>query len=197
MTPDAPAGTGRLAPHGDVQISAERDADPVQQQQRRGAQHLRQINRHAVRIGDRVHQRPRQIHQPAAPQHAIGEFENMQADRIAAGRLVVADKSLGLQRPQNVVRGAAMEAGGAGDLARIQRPLRTVQDAQHFCRRDNRAHRFARIASAEIDRQRSRRAAPLGSVSRPFAWRVLERESAGCGRSISRLIKRIDPSRTA
>jgi hypothetical protein len=64
-----------------------------------------------------VHQRPRQIHQPAATQHAIGEFENMQADRIAAGRLVVTDKSLGLQRPQDVVGGAAMETGGAGDLA--------------------------------------------------------------------------------
>ena len=43
-----------------------------------------------------------------------------------------------------------MEAGGAGDLAGIQRPVRTMQDAQHFCRRDDRAHRFARIALAEI-----------------------------------------------
>ena len=43
-----------------------------------------------------------------------------------------------------------MEAGGAGDLACIQRPFRTMQDAQHLCRRDNRAHRLARIALAEI-----------------------------------------------
>ena len=64
-----------------------------------------------------MHQRPRQIHQPAATQHAIGEFENMQADRIAAGRLVETDKSLGVERPQNVVGGAAMEARAAGDLA--------------------------------------------------------------------------------
>ena len=97
-----------------------------------------------------MHQRPRQIHQPAATQDAIGEFENMQADRIAAGRLVETDKSLGLERPQNVVRGAAMEAGGAGDLACIQRPLRTMQDAQHCCRRDNRAHWFSQLAPAEI-----------------------------------------------
>ena len=74
----------------------------------------------------------------------------MQADRIAAGRLVVPDKFLSLQRPQNVVGGAAMEAGGARDLACIQRPLRTMQDAQHFCRCDNRAHRFTPIAPAEI-----------------------------------------------
>src|SRR6516165_11735836 len=81
---------------------------------------------------------------------AIGEFENVQAERIAAGRLVVSDKSLGLQRPQNVVRGAAMETGEARDLAGIQRPLRAVQDAQHFCRRDDRAYRFARIAPDEF-----------------------------------------------
>src|SRR5258708_160775 len=74
----------------------------------------------------------------------------MQADRIAAGRLVVPDKSLGLQRPQNVVGGATMEARRAGDPARIQRPLRTVPDAQHFARRDNRSHWFARVATAEI-----------------------------------------------
>src|SRR5271163_4709798 len=74
----------------------------------------------------------------------------MQADRIAAGRLVISDKSLGLQRPQDVVGGAAMEARGAGDLARMQRPLRTMQDAQHSCRRDNRAHWFAPVPPAEI-----------------------------------------------
>ena len=74
----------------------------------------------------------------------------MEADRIAARRLVVADKVLGLQRPQDVVGGAAMEAGNAGDLARIQRPLRAMQNAQHLCRRDNRAYRFARTALAEI-----------------------------------------------
>src|SRR5215469_10755590 len=74
----------------------------------------------------------------------------MKADRIAAGRLVVPDKSLGLQCPQNVVRGTAMEPGSAGDLAGIQRPLRVMQDTQHFCRRDDRTHWLARIAPAEI-----------------------------------------------
>src|SRR6202011_5083420 len=99
----------------------------------------------------------------------------MQADRIAAGRLVVPDKFLSLQRPQDVVGGAAMEAGGAGDLARIQRPLRTMQDAQHFCRRDNRADRFAPITFAEITGadSLSDRASPLG-----FAPLCLE--GAGC-----------------
>jgi hypothetical protein len=97
-----------------------------------------------------VHQRPRQIHEPTAAQDAIGEFENVQAKRIAVGRLVVSDKSGGLQRPQNVVRSAAMEAGRARDLACIQRPLRVMQDAQHFCRRDDRAHRFTRISPDEF-----------------------------------------------
>src|SRR6266478_9891525 len=74
----------------------------------------------------------------------------MKADRIAAGRLVVPDKFLGLQCPQDVVGGTAMEAGSTGDLAGIQRPLRTMQDAQHFCRRDDRTHWLVRVAPAEI-----------------------------------------------
>ena len=97
-----------------------------------------------------MHQRARQIHQPAATQHAISEFENVQADGIAAGRLIVPYKSLGLQRSQNVVGGAPVEAGSTGDLAGIQRPLRSVQDAQYFCCRDNRADRFTQVALAEI-----------------------------------------------
>jgi hypothetical protein len=96
-----------------------------------------------MRIGDRVHQRPRQVHQPAAPQDAIGEFENMQADRIAASRLVVADKAFSLQGSQDVVGGPAMKSRGAGDLARIQRPLRRVQGAQDLGGCDDRAHRLA------------------------------------------------------
>ena len=144
--------TGILPPDGDVEIGAELGPDPIQQQQRRRPQHLRQIDRHAVRVGHRVHQRARQVHQPAAPQHAIGEFEDVQADRVGAGRLVVADKPLGLQRAQDVVGGAAMQPRGARDLARIQRPLRGVQRAQHFGRRDDRADRFARIAPAAIGR---------------------------------------------
>src|SRR5919109_4634248 len=94
----------------------------------------------------------------------MGEFEDVQADRVAAGRLVVADKTFGIQRAQEVVGSAAMEARGAGDLARIQRPLRGVQRSQHLGRRDDRADRFARIAPAGITGPRSprHRAGPLG-----------------------------------
>ena len=170
MTPDAPAGTGE-APDSDVQVGAERDADPVQQQQRRRPQHLGQINRHAVRIGDRVHQRPRQIHQPAAPQHAIGEFENVQADRIAAGRLVVSDKSLGLQRAENVVRGAAMEPGGAGDLARVQRRSDPCNARRTLPPRQPRP-RVCPIAAAEIAGVGSAESRRLARFRFPFAWRA-------------------------
>jgi hypothetical protein len=44
------------------------------------------------------------------PQHAIGEFEDVQTDRVAGGRLVVADNTFGMQRAQDVVGGAAVEA---------------------------------------------------------------------------------------
>ena len=136
-----------LAPDGDVQIGAEGGPDPVQQQQRRRAQHLGQINRDPVRVGNRVHQRPRQIHQPAAPQDAVGEFENMQADRVAGRRIVVADKALVLQGPQDIVRGAAMQPRGARDLAGVQRPFRAVQCAQNLGRSDDSPDRLARLAN--------------------------------------------------
>ena len=58
-----------------------------------------------------------------------------------------------------------MEAGGARDLARIQRPLRTVQDAQHFCRRDDRTYRFARLAPDEFSVADSLLAGWLGFAS--------------------------------
>jgi hypothetical protein len=106
-----------------------------------------------------MHQRARQVHQPAAPQHAIGDLEDMQADRVAARRVIVPDKALGLQRPQDIVRGPAMEPGGARDLARVQRPLRGMQCAQHLGGRDHRAHRLARtalIAGPEVIRTASR-----------------------------------------
>jgi hypothetical protein len=45
-----------------------------------------------------VHQRARQVHQPAAPQNAIGNLQNMQAHRVAARRFVVTDEALRLQR---------------------------------------------------------------------------------------------------
>src|SRR5207302_4342927 len=99
----------------------------------------------------------------------------MQADRIAAGRLVIPDKFLGLQRPQDVVGGPPMKARGAGDLARIQRPLRNMQDAQHFCRRDNRAYWFALPASGEIS---SNGALTRYAARLPFAR--LRRKGAGC-----------------
>jgi hypothetical protein len=51
---------------------------------------------------------------------------------------------------QDVVRGAAMEPGSAGDLARVQRPFRTVQRAQDLGCGDHRAHRLTEIAPAEI-----------------------------------------------
>src|ERR671934_1047647 len=78
----------------------------------------------------------------------VGEFEDVQADRVAAGRLVVADKTFRIQRAQDVVGSAAMEARGAGDLTRMQWPLRGVQRAQHSGRRDDRADRFTRMAPA-------------------------------------------------
>jgi hypothetical protein len=64
----------------------------------------------------------------------MGEFEEAQADRVAADRLVVADKTFGMQR------------------------------AQHFGRRADRADPFARIALAGIIGSRSPRdrAGPLG-----------------------------------
>ena len=147
-------------------------------------------------VGNRVHQRARQVQQPAAPQHAIGEFKNVQADCVAAGRLVVADKALGLQRAQNVVGGAAMEARGAGDLARLQRPLRGVQRAQHCGRRDDRADRFARMAPAGSP-------APLAEGSR---WSARLQDPVPGGRVLSnplvvarpssRLLKRVDLYKT-
>jgi hypothetical protein len=68
---------GVLPPDSRVEIGTERRADPVQQQQRRRSQDLGEIDRHAVSIGNRMHQRARQIHQPAAPQNAIGDLEDM------------------------------------------------------------------------------------------------------------------------
>jgi hypothetical protein len=47
----------------------------------------------------------------------------MQADRIAAGRLVIPDKFVGLQRPQDVVGGPTMEARGAGKDLGLQMEL--------------------------------------------------------------------------
>ena len=58
-----------------------------------------------------------------------------------------------------------MEAGGARDLARIQRPLGTVQGAQYFCRRDDRAYGFARIAPHELSGADSLSAGWLGFAS--------------------------------
>ena len=50
-------------------------------------------------------------------QHPVREFEDVQAYRVAARRLVIADKALSLQRAQDVVGGAAMQACGARDRA--------------------------------------------------------------------------------
>jgi hypothetical protein len=63
----------------------------------------------------------------------MGECEDVQADRVAAGCLVVADKPCGIQRAQDVIGGAAMEARGAGDRARMQRPLRGVLGVKALC----------------------------------------------------------------
>ena len=57
------------------------------------------------------------------------DLEDVQAYRVGPRRFVVADKALGLQRAQDVVRGPAMEPRGAGDLAGIQRPLRQAATA--------------------------------------------------------------------
>jgi len=79
-----------------------------------------------------MHQRARDVDQPAAPQHPIRQFENMQTDGVSTGGLVITDKALGLQSPQDVVRGPAVQARAARDLARVQRAFGRVQNPENF-----------------------------------------------------------------
>ena len=129
-----------------------------------------------------MHQRTSQVHEPAAPQDAMRDLENVQAHRIGPRRIVVADKALGLQGSQDVVRGPAMKPRGAGGLAGIQRPLRSVQSAQHLGGCDDRADRLAPAGITDDD-PLAARAGRLGF--KPFYLEDARVEPTACGRSIS------------
>lgn len=153
--------TGILAPDGDVWIGTERDADPIQEQHRRRPQHFGQIDSDAIVVGHCVHQRTCDVEQAAAPQRPVGQFEDIQAHCIDAGRLVIADKALALQCPQDVVRGAAMQTCVARDLARTRRTPGYVQYPKNGRCRDNGTHGLSkrtdlRDPSRPSERGRSR-----------------------------------------
>ena len=88
-------------------------------------------------IGDAVQQRSRNVDQTATPQHPVSQFENLQTDCIAARFLIVTNKAVRLKRAQYVVRGTPMQPRRAGDLARVQRALRSMQRAKDFRGGDN------------------------------------------------------------
>ena len=93
-----------------------------------------------------MHQRTRDVQQAAAPQNAVRQFENAQAHRVGAGRFVISDKALCLQRPEDVVRRPTMQTRRAGHLARVQRTLGRMQHAENFRRGDDRTNGFSERA---------------------------------------------------
>jgi hypothetical protein len=109
------------------------------------------------------------------PQHAIGEYEDVQADRGAAGRFVVANKIFGMQRAQDVGGDAAMEArsrvtsiacNGRSEACNVRSTLAAAPTGLPG---------LPRPGSPPPAR---RGIALVRSISRPFAWRARAIEPA-------------------